>query len=366
MIPYHKKLMKSKRTLLILTLIILGSLVLSACAGAVQSSSWPGVTVGDEAIYVTYNQHVYAVNPENGIEMHRFPIEAIRGATFYAPAALDTDERMVVGGYNKILYGAQNGLQTWSFEEAKSPYVAGAVIKDGLVYAPNADAWLYVLDSNGILQWKYESGHALWAAPLFNGEVLYLASMDHHIYSLDKMTGEVIWETEDLGGAIVDTPTQGEDGILYVGTFGNEVLAIDSRNGEVIKRFETSQWVWSSPLLYEGRLYFGDLDGNFYAIDADTFQQVWSIQPETVDKRQIIGKPLAVNGKIYFGSETGNLFTVDPDNGSLLNTRTIGGKILAGPISTGDLILVAPNDFDSPLIALDENGNQRWAFVPGK
>jgi len=357
--------MKLKQTLFILTLIILGVLGLSACSGAVQSSSWPGVTVSDDVIFLTYNQHVYAVNPENGTEVRRFPTEPIRGATFYAPVAEDGNS-FFVGGYNKILYATENGVQTWTFDQAKNPYISGAVINDGLVYAPNADGNLYVLNETGNQVWTFEANHANWAAPLFDGDALYLASMDHHIYSLDKQTGEVIWESDDLGGALVDTPTQGDNGMLFVGTFGKEVLSLDQQSGEVINRFSTGNWVWSSPLLYEGRLYFGDLDGNFYAIDAETFQQVWSIQPETETKRQILGKPLAFNGKIYFGSETGNLFTVDPENGALLNTRTIGGKILAGPVADGELILVAPNGLDTPLIALDENGSQRWAFTPSK
>ena len=359
--------MRQRHLFLVLLPLILTSLLLSACAGGMPVTSWPGVTVAGETAFVSYNQNVYAVNLSNGSEDWRFPTQPIRSATFFAPPALDEEGRVAVGSYAKILYGLNaSGQQSWEFTDARSSYVAGAAFEEGLVYAPNGDGKLYVLDSSGQVDWIFTSKYALWATPVIDGDRLYLSSMDHIIYCLDKTSGNLIWESEDLSGALVDAPTLSPDGILYVGTFNSEVVAISAENGKVLNRFTAGGWVWSSPLLYEGSLFFGDLNGNLFAIDAESFEQAWKITPETVAKKQIVGRPAVMDGNLYFTSETGNLFIVNPENGEVLSTQTIGGKLYAGPIIAGDLVLVAPNGIDAVLIALDANGSQRWSFIPAK
>ncbi len=361
--------MKPRSFFLVFLPLLLASFVLSACAGGTAASSWPGVTVDEETAFVSFNQYVYAVNIKDGTEDWRFPAQPIRGAMFFAPPGVNEDGRIAVGSYARVLYGLNaSGQQSWEFADAKSSYVAGAAYEEDTIYAPNGNGILYALDSNGQIEWTFTSDEerALWATPVIDGDLIYLASMDHIIYCLDKASGNVLWQTEDLGGALVDAPTLSPDGILYVGTFKSEVVAISAKNGEVLNRFTAGGWVWSSPLLYEGRLFFGDLSGNMFAIDAKTFEQAWKITPETVAKKQITGRPAVLDGKLYFTSETGNLFIINPENGEVLSTKTIGGKLYAGPVIAGDLVLVAPNGMDAILIALDADGNQRWSFVPAK
>lgn len=359
--------MNSKRLFPFLFLFLFASLFLSACAGGAVANSWPGITVSGETIYFANGPNVFAINLIDGTEQWRFPTQPIRNAFFYAPPAIDEDGRIYAGGYHKIFYALnEGGQQAWEFDQAKNSYFGSAIVDNGTIYAPNGDGNLFALDASGQILWTFEAKHGLWADPVMTNQCLIQASMDHKVYCLEKETGDILWETEDLGGAVVTAPSIGPEGELFVGTFGNEVVKLDDQTGEVLDRFETGGWVWSSPLVYEGNLYFGDLNGNFYAIDAQTFEKKWEIQPDTADKRQIIGKPAVFDGKIYFGSESGNLFTINPADGAVLNTRTIGGKLFAGPVVAGDLILLAPNGAEVTLVALDATGTQEWSFVPVK
>jgi eukaryotic-like serine/threonine-protein kinase len=359
--------MNSKRLFPFLFVVLLASLLLSACAGGGVTNSWPGITVVDETVYFANGQNVFAINAVDGKELWRFPTQAIRSAYFYAPPAVGADGRIYAGGYHKIFYALnEGGQQAWEFDQAKNSYFGSALVDNGIVYAPNGDDNLYALDASGQKLWTFEAKHGLWAKPIMTDQCLIQSSMDHHVYCLDKENGDVLWESEDLGGAVVTAPEIGPNGELFVGTFNSEVVGLNGNNGEIINRFKAGGWVWSSPLLDAGNLYFGDLNGNFYAIDAATFEKKWEIQPDTADKRQIIGKPLIMDGQIFFGTETGNFYTVNPTDGKVINTRTIGGKIFADPVAAGNLILVAPNGAEASLIALDGKGNQQWSFVPVK
>jgi outer membrane protein assembly factor BamB len=371
--------MKSRKKIILFSLLVLTGLLLSACTG-VATPSWPGVTVSGDTVYLANNQNVYALTLETGALNWVFPIEPIKGETFFAPPAVSADGNVVAGSYNKNVYALQGaGQQDWIFAEATNSYMGGALINGDLIYAPNADGHLYTLNSIGGKEWVFESEFGFWASPLLDGDRLYLAGMDHFLYCLDSTSGRVIWKTEDLGGAMVSTPVLGADGVLYIGTLGSEMLAIDAQSGEVLDRFSTAGgWVWASPLLYEGNLYFGDLKGNFYGLNAATLETLpgWNYQPEAAQKRQITGAAIAADGNLYVTSETGTLQILDPQNGSRIKSIPIGeiddkgnikpGKLYAGPVAAGDLILVAPYGINLYLVALDPQGNIVWSFTPGK
>jgi outer membrane protein assembly factor BamB len=357
--------MKTKYILLILMLILLPS-TLSACAGgAFASTSWPGITVNEDTVYVAYNQHIYAVNLSNGTEKWRYPAEADNKITFYAAPEISPDGQLIAGSYDFNLYSINpaNGQLNWSFDQSTDRYIGSPLARDSFIFAPSADRNLYAVDSNGNLIWKFPTGKPLWAKPTTdeNCECVYLTSMDHHLYAIDAQTGNQEWKSEPLGGAIVGTPAYSPEGWLYLGTFGSEMLALDASNGRILWRISTDEWVWSGPSLDEGVLYFGDLSGNLYAVNAEDGSQRWKIKPD--DK--IVGTPLIVDDMIVFTTEADTVYAFDKE-GNQLWRQAIGGKIYASPVSAGDLILIAPieSDSDSVLVALAMNGTQTWQFSP--
>ena len=99
-----------------------------------------------------------------------------------------------MGGYDAKLYSLnpQTGTQNWVFDQATDKYIAQVEAAEGLILAPNNDGNLYALDGTGTMKWKYTAGKQLWATPLSDGERIYQASMDRHIYALDPETGKEV------------------------------------------------------------------------------------------------------------------------------------------------------------------------------
>jgi outer membrane protein assembly factor BamB len=185
--------------------------------------------------------------------------------------------------------------------------------------------------------------------------------MDHTVYSLDATTGQILWQSPDLGGALVGSPAVDSSGVLYVGTFGKEMIALDAANGTIKWRFATSAWVWSGPALANQVLYFGDLSGYFYALNASDGTSIWRVQPQN----PIVSTPIIVGDKIYLAAESDTLYILDT-SGNILSSKVVGGMIYASPFLFGDSILVSPTSADSLLVAYNMDGNQKWTFAPAK
>jgi outer membrane protein assembly factor BamB len=371
--------MKKSRITIPLILAFL-AVFLAGCSGAV-SESWPGVVVEGDTAYLSYATQIYQIDLANGVERWRFPAEADNKINYYAPVVLSEDnEQLLVGSYNHTFYSIlPGGAQTiWSFSEATDRYIAKARVLGDLVYAGAADGNLYAIGLNGALRWKFTTGHAIWGAPATDGEVLYLASMDHHIYALDPQTGDLIWQSADLGGQLVAQPALSSEGVLFVGAFGSRtddperssrLVAVNSSNGQVLWSTPTAGWVWSTPLLNEDVLYIGDTEGYIYAIDAGDGSILWSRQLDTGTDRAIIGAPVILGDRLYFGSKAGLLYIVNPADGgpAVASPVQIGGQILADLVAVADKILIAPTGLENTLLmAVNQDGLTQWSFVPQK
>ena len=67
-------------------------------------------------------------------------------------------------------------------------------------------------------------------------------------------TGEQRWKI-DLEGAPLGSPALSVDGALYIGSFNNKMLAIDSETGRTMWEFEADNPIWAGPALDGDILY---------------------------------------------------------------------------------------------------------------
>lgn len=354
--------MKKSRIAKIVLIALLG-LFLAACGGAPAASSWPGVTV-DEAsgtAYVAYNQNVYAVQIDNGVQRWNFRPEGNSFQT-YAPPTLTGDGQLLVGGYDKILYSLDpaNGSQKWAFAGGGNRYIGSALESAGAIYAPNSDHRLYILSADGaLLNSSFSASEPLWSQPASDGSAIYLSAMDHMLYAMDT-NGEVLWE-QDLGGTLIGSPVLSEDGVIYIGTLNKEILALDSGNGRRIWSFATDGWVWGAPALVEGQIFAGDLEGILYAIDAERGQELWRVTTEG----EITGTPLVIGENVYVVNENGDVVSVTIE-GTVRWTRNMERPLYGSAVQAGELVLIGMTNVDTIVVALDENGTTVWSFIPAE
>ncbi len=358
--------MNTKRLILI-SLLALGSLILSACAGGQGvSNNWHGLTADAERAYIANGSFIYAVDLKTGKEAWHYPAEADSKLMFYATPVLTSDGQLLIGSAGTkhpfVSLDPATGKEKWaeSFTENKGAWLASPLVYNDKIYAPNTDGFLYIIDMNGKQAADpIELGGALWSAPATDGSLLYVTSLDHHFHMVNPATG-VANESIDLGGAAPSSPVVGNDGV-YAGSFASTIEFIKSDGKhEVIAT--TENWIWGSPLLDGETLYYADLSGKVFSLDLASGNQNWDVvQPDG----PVVASLLIAGDQIYVATEAGTLVALDRE-GNTVWEKTVGGKIYTTPVISGDLILVAPYQAEFVLAVYDTEGKQAWTFVPEK
>jgi outer membrane protein assembly factor BamB len=351
----------------LISLLILMSLLLSGCSGgALAANSWPGLAADSNMAYLAGGQFVYAVRLDNGNEAWRYPEKADNKKTFFAAPVLTADGQMIIGSggsdHSLISLDVTGGTPgvNWTFSGAEDRWVGSPLVLNETIYAPNGDGRLYALDLKGNLLWTLKLGGPLWTTPATDGSLVYVPSLDHYIYAVDPKTESVAWKVE-AGGAVMGTPALSSDGKLYVGSFASKLEVIDPAKQSASDLVTTEGWIWGGPVFDGDTLYFGDLEGNFYSVNAADGKENWApIKPDG----PIVGSPLVTSDGMIVSTESGNIVTISTDGKS--RNQTVGGKIYSAPLAAGDLILVAPMQAESLLVALDLQGRQVWTFTPSK
>lgn len=356
---YHPR-MKPNKIFPFLLLILLASL-LSACTGAPAASSWPGVAVNSDRVYLANISHVYGINPD-GTMVWRYPEKANASQLFYARPVVSNGQ-VIVGDYKNTLYGldAASGAERWKFAEAKDRFIGAVLVAGGKILAPSADNFLYALNESGILQWKFEAKDALWAQPVSDDESVFVGSMDHHVYSLDLASGRLKWDA-DLGAAIVYSLTLSSDNsTIYAGTVGSELVALDAGSGRELWRAKTNGIIWGRPVMDNGSLYLGDQTGKVYGFSAKDGAKLWEIEAGS----PVIATGVLAGTELVFTTENGSVMAVDTTGKKLWN-QTVSGKLYSSPEFTGDRLYVPVTGGEQALVALNPNGTQIWGFAPPK
>jgi eukaryotic-like serine/threonine-protein kinase len=353
--------MKSKKIYLaLLVSILLSSLFLSSCSGSsgmMAGTSWPGIGADEEGqIYVAYKTEVSAISLATGGLVWTYPEKADNSQMFYAQPAI-YNKVVLVGAYNNKLnaINKDTGTVAWTFDEAQGKYIAGVLVDGDAIYAANGDSSLYALDSSGNELWKFQADGALWAKPAFDEENLYIPSMDHNLYAVNRANGSQVW-TVELDGASIFSPVYHE-GVLYVGTITGTMYAVNATDGAILWQTTAEGALWSTPAILNGNVYFGDLIGNIYAFDAVSGSQIWKLTTEG----SILSGAVALTDAVIFPTEAGDLIAVS-ESGTKLWTRSVTGKIMGTPVVTGEKIIFGVVGGDALVYAFDFNGNQIWEY----
>ncbi len=239
--------------------------------------------------------------------------------------------------------------------------------------------------------WRHRLPAEVSASPVIAGNLLYIATENGNLYAFDLTTHRQAWLYHAEGG-IGSTPAVA-DGRLYMLSRDGNMTALDATTGKALWRFKTGgearfgvpggygmpkadgpktditpdPWdFWlSSPLVQDGRVYFGSSDHHVYALDAVTGQEVWHFEADD----SIHAAPALSNGRLFIATWGTKLYALDARTGSKLWDFQ-GGKdaetgILQGfsaaPTIDGETVYIGSRD--GYMRAFDvTDGKLRWSY----
>ena len=384
-----------RRHISLYLILSLAALLISGCVGARMGVSWPSVGLvevnGEQNIALAYNNDVAILNPANGAPLRLVnPLNGAAlldnennprswilrgsdfgGAQFYSLPIVVDAETMLVAANSGSLWKVDSVLvdvpRTTPLDDK---VVANALVVEDIIYVPYQNGGLSarsMLDYREI--WRFHTEEGIWAKPLLAGDMIIASSVDHHLYALDRGSGQLIWSL-DLGGSVASTPLLANDR-LYVGSFNKSFFEI-SLDGEILSSYATQNWVWGTPAMDDnGIIYLADLSGYVHALDSENYlQAIWSNQ---IAERGIRAGPIVYRDRVIVASRDGRVYWLDRRDGVLINSREIDNL----PELLGDMLLLEPSDslkIDVPLllvssvdegrllIAFEVDGRQTWVY----
>jgi outer membrane protein assembly factor BamB len=128
--------------------------------------------------------------------------------------------------------------------------------------------------------------------------------------------------------------------LAYVGTEGNEFLAVDWKKDEFAWRFSMEQAVRSSAVHKEGCIIVCGMDKTVYALDADTGVERWKYKT----KGRIEGGAVIVGNRVYVPSTDSSLHVLDFQSGRKLGSIKLSGKLLTSPAVADNHMLIVTDE----------------------
>jgi len=228
----------------------------------------------DGTIYVGgYYRYLYAIidNETEGTLKWRYETDA---AMHLSCPAIGADGTVYVGGgYDNCVYAFEDsgteGILKWQFETNVNGCVTSspAIGADGTIYVGSWDNYLYAINPDGTLRWRYLTGDCVLSSPAIAVDgTIYVGSGAHFVYAIEdnKTEGSLKW-TYSCARFVSSSPAIGADGTLYVGCGCGYIYAINPI-GTLRWEYKTDASVTSSPAIgADGILYVGNLDGCLYA-----------------------------------------------------------------------------------------------------
>lgn len=219
-----------------------------------------------------------------------------------------------------------------------------AVRADGVPLATNL--WTFPFHSD------VHNDDALSSPAVGNDGTIYVGTFGGRLEALAP-DGTEKWYFQ-IDSEIKSSPAIADDGTVYFGSRDHKLYAVTPK-GELKWKFTTGAWVDSSPAIAtDGTIYFGSWDKKFYALNPDGSLKWKYDVGSIVDSSPAI----ALDGTVYFGAHDGKLYALDA-SGKLRWTFPTAAEIMASPAIGADGSIYI-NSADGNLYRVQVNGKELW------
>jgi YD repeat-containing protein len=298
------------------------------------------------------------------------------GDSYGASPAISAEGVLYARSINGLLsaVNSYDGSVNWNYQTNGSwVQSTPSVSSDGIIYVGSQDNYLYAINLDGSLKWRFLTEGEIVSAPAIGTDgTVYVGSEDDYLYAINP-DGSLKWRflADDGDFPVIDSsPAIDSNGTIYTATTSGNVYAINA-NGTENWRYQAFGQIQSSPAIgADGTLYIGagagvvkgNDDNAIYAINPDGSLK-WRYQ---ADERIYSSPVISADGGVYAGSMGGSLYAINPD-GSLKWRYVTGGMVKGAPAIGADGTVYAGSydSSDDKFYAINPDGSLKWSFPVG-
>ena len=278
-----------------------------------------------------------------------------------------------------------DGSVKWTFETEDGIESSPVIDSNGIIYFGSHDGYLYAVNNDGTLKWKFKAGERFWdsnyggqykaimATPAIAKDgTIYTYSSDHHLFAVNPDGSEkwkyyIQWMPD-----FWSSPTVGEDGTIYIGSarsnndFKAGLYAINP-DGTLKWIHEEGTGVTTPPSIAEdGTIYIGAATPNQDKSIKDT-GKIIALSPKGEVKWEFEVKlwvegasTVGSDGTIYTGTKEGDVYALTPQGKEIWRFQTKDGVSAAPAIGKDGTIYIG--SWDAYFYALTSDGKLNWKY----
>ena len=260
------------------------------------------------------------------------------------------DGIIYVGCGEGIFYAldAKTGEKKWEFKTGNVIHSSPAFANQ-TVYFGSWDSYLYALNAaDGSLKWKFKTGIdtvyynqvGFQSSPVLYNGIVYSGCRDANVWAIDAVTGELKWKYYNNGSWVIATPAVHNDTLYYETSDSHKVNALSADSGKLLYSVDCKTYGFSSPALTNGILYLGTHGGSMMALETKTGKAIWEFRtPSSLANRDSI---IAENGEFNYPK----IFTENTYEANMKSVDRIYsvGSILSSPAVLNGMVYFGSAD----------------------
>jgi eukaryotic-like serine/threonine-protein kinase len=299
--------------------------------------------VGDHVYAASLNGEVFCLERRTGKRVWTYlsrerekPGSFIPG--FKAGVAVTADT-VYVGDEEGMFHAIDRalGAKRWTFETGAEIVSCASFYEEKVLFGSHDNSLYCLAAKDGAKVWQFATEGMVNCSPAIEGHFTFITGCDEHLRVVDIRSGKQEIDIP-LGIYLIASPALVEN-MLYVGTHGSEVLAVDWKAGQRVWTYKDPAREFpfhASAAVTDKYVIVGGQDKRVHCIDRVSGKNVWTFGT----KAHVDSSPVVVGDRVFFGSNDGNLYGVTLDKGTEVFRFTDGRPFTASPaVGEGCLVI---------------------------
>jgi outer membrane protein assembly factor BamB/tRNA A-37 threonylcarbamoyl transferase component Bud32 len=203
--------------------------------------------------------------------------------------------------------------------------------------------------------WTFKCEDEIRRKAILDEGIIYVGSYDNNLYALNQANGQFLWKFP-ASNSIASTPAIFDEDV-FITSADHHLYSINKKTGEMNWRHKTNGPIYSSPSVRYDHVFFGSDDAHCYALNAKRGKMVW----KTNAFSPVRSSPFVGDELVFFGTEGGYIYALELATGKMKWQSQAKRAVTSSPTVADDIVFIG--SVDATVYAIDaSSGWTIWRF----